>query len=229
MQPLTCGPYSTRSTDSSDLLPEGSAMTDQPLSARARRALVALVLHPDATTNRTVHDHFGFKIESAERDELEGHELITCSRGAHNAFVHQLTDAGLRQCRSDLAGAAPEGTKPADRLLFAAWQLLARTLPDSLQQLRAFLGISPPPLSERILAAYQQLATRPGGPVGLEKLREQLDADRKEVDRALLEMDGRREIHLEPDPDRGGLTAEAREAAVDLAGRPMHLVRVRAE
>lgn len=203
-------------------------MTNKPLSARARRALVALVLHPDATTNRTVHDQFGFKIESAERGELEDRKLITSDRGAHNAFVHHLTDAGLRQCRSELAAGAPDGTKPADRLLFATWQLLARTLPDSLHQLRSFLGTAPPPLPERILAVYQELANRPGGPVGLEELRERLGADREEVDRTLLEMDGRREIHLEPDPDRGGLTAEAREAAVDLAGRPMHLLRVRA-
>jgi hypothetical protein len=88
--------------------------------------------------------------------------------------------------------------------------------------------MSPPSLPERILAVYQELAARPGGPVGLEKLRVHLDAERKEVDRTLLEMDGRREIHLEPDPDRGGLTAEAREAAIHLAGRPMHLLRVRA-
>ena len=204
-------------------------MTNNPLSTRARRALVALVLHPDAVTNRTVHDKFGFKIEPAERGELGDRELITCSRGAHNAYVHQLTDAGLEQCRKELAAEAPDGAKPADRILFATWQLLARTLPDSLPALRSFLGVSPPSLPERILAAYQELATRPGGPVALEKLREHLDAERTEVDRTLLEMDGRREIHLEPDPDRGGLTAEAREAAVDLAGRPMHLLRVRAQ
>jgi hypothetical protein len=109
------------------------------------------------------------------------------------------------------------------------WQLLARTLPSSLPELRSFLGEAQPPLRDRILAAYRELATRPGGPVGLEKLREHLNADRKEVDRTLIEMDDLREIHLEPDPDHGGLTAEAREAAVDLAGRPMHLLRVRSE
>lgn len=81
-------------------------------------------------------------------------------------------------------------------------------------------------LFSQILAAYRSLATRPGGPVGLEKLREHLDADRNDVDRTLVEMDDHRLIHLEPDPDRRGLTAEARAAAVELAGRPMHLLRV---
>jgi hypothetical protein len=204
-------------------------MENTSLSARARRALVALVLHPDATTNRVVHQHFGFKIESGERGELKEGELITCSRGPHNAIVHQLTEAGLRQCRKELSTEAPDGAKPADRILFATWQLLARTLPNSLPALRSFLGEAQPSLRDRILAAYRKLATRPGGPVGLEKLREHLDADRKQVDRILVEMDDRREIHLEPDPDHGGLTAAAREAAVDLAGRPMHLLRVRSE
>jgi hypothetical protein len=197
------------------------------LSARARRALVALVLHPDATTNRVIHQHFGFKIESGERVELEEGKLITCSRGPHNAIVHQLTEAGLRQCRKELSTEAPDGAKPADRILFATWQLLARTLPSSLSALRSFLGEIQPSLRDRILAAYRELATRPGGPVGLEKLREHLNADREEIDRTLVEMDDRREIHLEPDPDHGGLSAEARKAAVNLAGRPMHLLRVR--
>lgn len=83
-------------------------------------------------------------------------------------------------------------------------------------------------ISDQILAAYRVLATRPGGPVRLERLRNHLDAGRDEIDRALIEMDDRREIHLEPDPDRLGLPAEAREAAVELAGRPMHLLRVSA-
>jgi hypothetical protein len=204
-------------------------MQNTSLSARARRALVALVLYPDATTNRVIHQHFGFKIESGERGELEKGDLITCSRGPHNAVVHQLTEAGLRQCRKELSTQAPDGAKPADRILFATWQLLARTLPSSLPALRSFLGEVKPSLRDRILAACRELATRPGGPVGLEKLRAHLDADRQAVDRTLIEMDDRREIHLEPDSDHGGLTTEAREAAVDLAGRPMHLVRVRSE
>lgn len=87
-------------------------------------------------------------------------------------------------------------------------------------------------IQDRILAAYHDLASRPGGPggpVSLVNLREHLNADRDEVDRTLIEMDDERDIQLEPDPDRRGLTAEAREAAVDLAGRPMHLLRVRSK
>lgn len=204
-------------------------MTNSPLSVRGRRALVALVLYPDATTNRVVHERFGFKIEQTERDELVTLGLIQCRRGPRNAYLHQLTNAGLKQCRQELQAAAPEATKPADRLLFATWQVLARTLPERLHELRSHLGISPPPLPEQILAAYRELTSRPGGPVGLHDLRDLLGADRKELDRVLLEMDNADQILLEPDPDQVGLTPRAREAAVELASRPMHVVRVRGE
>lgn len=202
-------------------------MMNKPLSARARHALIALVLNPDATTNRTIHEQFGFKIEAAEREELGGHKFITWTRGTHNAFVHQLTDDGLRQCRKELSAGAPDGAKPVDRILFATWQLLARTLPESLDELRSFLRPPPPSLPEQILAAYRELATRPGGTVGLADLRKRLDdSDRDDVDRALIEMDRQRQIQLEPDPDRAALTPEARAAAVDLSGQQMHLILV---
>ncbi len=81
-------------------------------------------------------------------------------------------------------------------------------------------------LPERILAAYADLTSRPGGTIYLCDLRVRLgDVDRDELDRALLDMDDRRDIQLEPDPDRAGLTAEMRAAATWLAGRDMHLMR----
>jgi len=81
-------------------------------------------------------------------------------------------------------------------------------------------------LPERILAAYADLTSRPGGGIHLADLRAQLaDVDADELDRALVEMDDRRDIQLEPDPDRAGLTTEMRAAAVRLAGRDMHLMR----
>ncbi|MDR7278425.1 hypothetical protein [Catenuloplanes atrovinosus] len=202
-------------------------MTDKPLSARARRALIALVFHPDATTNRVIHERFGFKIEATERNELDGRGFITWTRAAHNAYAHQLTDAGLRRCRTELSAEAPDGATPTDRILYATWQLVARTLPDSLPELRSYIGVPPPSLPDRILATYRNLVSRPGGTVSLSDLRKHLDVtDRGEVDRTLIDMDRQRRIQLEPDPDRAALTAEARDAAVVLSGQQMHLILV---
>jgi hypothetical protein len=201
-------------------------MTNQPLSTLARRALIALMLRPDPTTNRILHDEFGFKIGATERAELEDRGLITCTRGAHNAYVHQLNEGGLMRCRAALASEARADARPADRLFLATGHLLADLLPSSLHDLYSLLQ-APPVLPIQILSAYNELAKRPGGPVGLEHLRNRLTADRKEVDQALLELDDHDEIQLESDPDRAGLTPEARKAAIDLGGRPRHLVRTR--
>lgn len=201
-------------------------MTNQPLSALARRALIALMLRPDPATNRVLQDDFGFKIGATERVELEDRGLITCTRGAHNAYIHQLKEGGLMRCRAALAAGAQDDARPADRLFLATGRLLADVLPNSLHELRSLMQ-APPALPIQILSAYNDLVKRPGGPVGLEHLRNRLTADRKEVDQALLELDEHDEIQLEPDPDRAGLTAEARKAAIELGGRPRHLVRTR--
>jgi hypothetical protein len=201
-------------------------MTNQPLSTLARRALIALMLRPDPATNRILQDEFGFKIGATERVELENQGLITCTRGAHNAYVHQLKEGGLMRCRAALAAEARDNSRPADRLFLATGQLLADVLPRSQHELRS-LQQAPPILPIQILSAYNELAKRPGGPVGLEHLRNRLAADRKDVDQALIELDEHDEIQLESDPDRAGLTPEARKAAIDLGGQPRHLVRTR--
>ncbi len=201
-------------------------MTIQPLTALARRALIVLILRPDAVTNRILQDDFGFKIGPLERAELEDRGLITCTRGAHNAYIHQMKEGGLMRARTALATAARDDARPADRLLHAAGRLLADLLPGSQHELRSLQQESPV-LPIQILSAYNELAKRPGGLVGLEHLRNHLTADRKEVDQALLELSEHDEIQLERDPDRAGLTAAARNAAIDVAGAPRQLVRTR--
>jgi hypothetical protein len=81
-------------------------------------------------------------------------------------------------------------------------------------------------LPGRILAIYDALAARPGGTVRLADLRERLGAvDKDDLDRTLIEMDDNRQIQLEPDPDRRGLTSHDHAAAVSFSGRAMHLMR----
>jgi hypothetical protein len=88
----------------------------------------------------------------------------------------------------------------------------------------------PPPgpasVEDRVLAAYDDLVSRPGGTVSLAVLREGLSSvSRDDLDQALLALDEARLIQLEPDPDRAGLTAEDRAATVTLGGREKHLLR----
>jgi hypothetical protein len=80
-------------------------------------------------------------------------------------------------------------------------------------------------LPERIMAVYYALASRPGGSVALVDLRARLgDVAASDLNRTLLAMDRRRELQLEPDPDRCSLTAEARKGAIKVGGVDCHLM-----
>ncbi|GGL16417.1 hypothetical protein [Mangrovihabitans endophyticus] len=85
----------------------------------------------------------------------------------------------------------------------------------------------PRPAGERIRAAYQHLAARPGELVSLARLRDELpDLSRADLDAVLLDMDRRRELQLEPDPHRLALTQRAKDAAIRLGGEDMHLFTI---
>lgn len=78
-----------------------------------------------------------------------------------------------------------------------------------------------------VVIAIDALSTRPGQCVRLTALRSMLaDLDRETLDAVLLDMDDRRLIQLEPDPERVALTAEDRACAIPLGGEQMHLVRL---
>ncbi len=49
---------------------------------------------------------------------------------------------------------------------------------------------------------------------------------RTELDEVLVEMDRRREIQLDPDPNRAGLTQDARSAAISIGGEDKHLISI---
>lgn len=86
------------------------------------------------------------------------------------------------------------------------------------------------PVETRVRAAYQKLAARPGDLVSLARLRDELpDVSRAELDAALLGMDRRRALQLEPDPHRIALSQRAKDAAIPLGGEDMHLLTMRPE
>lgn len=87
-------------------------------------------------------------------------------------------------------------------------------------------------VEDRVLNAARNLLAEAGkSPTGLlrlEELRDRLsDIPRADVDQALRDLDRDRTIQLDPDPNRAGLTPRARQAAIDVAGEPMHLLSVR--
>jgi hypothetical protein len=89
--------------------------------------------------------------------------------------------------------------------------------------------VPPATLDEQIPTTISDLlarnGSRPTDVVSLARLRDELgDADRAEVDAALLRLDRARVIQLDSDPNRKALTARAKAAAIRLGGEDMHLV-----
>lgn len=79
----------------------------------------------------------------------------------------------------------------------------------------------------RVRDAYRELTSRPGELASLARLREKLsDVPRADLDRVLRDMDRRREIQLDPDPNRKALPAEAHAAAVRIGGEDKHLISI---
>ncbi|MGC4879964.1 hypothetical protein ACLQ26_27310 [Micromonospora sp. DT43] len=88
-------------------------------------------------------------------------------------------------------------------------------------------GSEPDGVEDRVRDAYQRLADAPGSLVSLARLRGSLeDVARDDLDRVLRAMDRRREIHLEPDPNRKALTQAVRDAAVTIGGEDKHLITI---
>ncbi|MGC4770586.1 hypothetical protein ACLQ25_16625 [Micromonospora sp. DT44] len=82
-------------------------------------------------------------------------------------------------------------------------------------------------VEDLIRAAYLRLAEKPGALVSLARLRGGLrDLTRDDLDRVLRAMDRRREIQLEPDPNRKVLTQATRDAAVVIGGEDKHLIAI---
>lgn len=82
-------------------------------------------------------------------------------------------------------------------------------------------------LTDRLLAAYQSLVTRPNELLSLVRLRHALsDVDRDVLDVELKRLDRARVIQLDPDPNQKALPPEARRDAIRLGGEAKHFLSV---
>lgn len=79
---------------------------------------------------------------------------------------------------------------------------------------------------QTLRAAYDELAAEPGSLVMLSRLRARLgDVPREELDRVLLDLEGKRIIHLEPESNQKVLTQADRDAALRLGPQDVHAVK----
>jgi hypothetical protein len=203
------------------------------LSTQARQALVALMLHVTEASNPDLQELYRVTIRKGARDELDRNELIIHRKGTHNAIFHELTDRGWVRARQELTLAPLAGVGPAWRLLYSTFRHLDGLMIENGYKIadvfnREDLGpIAEPSIEARIRRAYDALADQPGDLVSLAALRAKIpNISRSDLDDVLLEMDRRREIQLDPDPDRRVLTDAAKAAAITLGGEDKHLITI---
>ncbi|HEX6345718.1 hypothetical protein [Umezawaea sp.] len=204
-----------------------------------KSALLALMLIVEEASNTDIREQYGFTIDKRVRDRLVGSGYITArkSRELRGAFVHELTEAGWKQCREELAAATPSGVQKGYRLLFG----LARALDGHLTRSRLEMAdvfvpgrAAAVPTAPRavdpeaeIRAAYDALVSRPGAWVNLSRLRDALPhLSRDEVDEALVRLNLEPWAYLIPEANQKTLSEADREAAVHVGGEDKHLLSI---
>ena len=196
------------------------------LSTSARQALIALMIHVSEASNPDLQNRYGLTIKKADRDQLSDEKLITWRKGARQAIFHELTDKGWARAREELTAEPPAKTSPAWRLHYATLRNLDRLMQKLDYQLADVFALKES-AEDGIRRVYGELAERSGDLVGLEKIRERLTGiSRADLDATLLDLNRRKQIHLDPDPNRRILTDEARAAAISVGGEDMHLIAI---
>lgn len=212
---------------------------DVLLGLPEKSALLALMMFVEEVSNTEIREAYGFTIDKKVRDRLVGSGCITAhkSKELRGAFVHELTEAGWKQCREELAAETPKGAQKGYRLLYGLARTLDRHLTRSrLEMADVFVPDDSPEVVEvprnadpdgEIRAAYDALVSRPGAWVSLTRLRNALPhLSRDEVDEALLRLDLEPSTYLIPEANQKTLTEADRDAAIHVGGEDKHLLSI---
>jgi DNA-binding PadR family transcriptional regulator len=204
------------------------------LSTSARQVLIALMVRAERVSNPDLRRAYRIEIRKPVREELAAAGLINVERGRRTALFYELTDQGWARARREFRSPPPAGVAGAWLLLYGTLRHLAELLDRTDRKIAdVFADPDPGPeaagesVEDRILDAYRLLAANPGDLVRLAALRQHLTGvDRADQDRALTDLDRRREIHLDPDPARHELTPDAHDAAILIGGEAKHLITI---
>jgi hypothetical protein len=183
----------------------------------------------------------GPELRKRSRDKLTRLKLIESTQ-VGRGLVHELTDRGWRRCGELFRCGAPPRSSGQGKALYAVLAALDRYL-DRTDQRPADL-FWPPELAARntevitppandgevehlVRDAYSRLARRPGGWVGLVRLRIDLPTlPRTAVDAALVRLYQQPGVSLIPEENQKVLTAADREAAVEIGDQDKHLIAI---
>ena len=209
-----------------------SIVSRDDLTVRQRAVLFALLGEARQVANPELEQLIGVRLDGAERRDLNDRKLVESTR-AGRAFAHELSDAGWRWCRDELAVAPGERAGSLERAHYRVFALFARYL-DAAGLTLADIALPAPAappvaadLAACIEAGYRSLAATAGQFVSLRELRLRLPArPRTDVDEALAALFTAQRINLIPQSNQRALSDEDREAALRIGGEYKHLISI---
>jgi hypothetical protein len=200
------------------------------LTVRQRAVLFALLGEARQVANPELEQLIGVRLDGAERRDLNDRKLVESNR-VGRAYAHELSDAGWRWCRNELAVAPGERAGSLERAHYRVFAVLARYLDAAGLSLadivRPDADASVAGLAGCVEAAYRSLATGSGEFVSLRALRLRLpDRPRPDVDAALAALFTAQRINLIPQSNQRALSDDDREAALRIGGEYKHLISI---
>jgi hypothetical protein len=203
-------------------------MASASLGLPENTALLILVIFGEPATNSQIRDRFNLVIKKETREKLVTAGYLTVSTVGHNAFLHELSESGWAAGRRQLSEATPENAHKAYRILYGFMNFVEHYLTDKQATLSDLvLASQQAAIRQKIRSAYEELATRPGGWVGLHRLRTELPTlSRVAVDDAILRLSLLPTVHLVPESNQKTLTEDDRAASITAGGQEKHLIAI---
>lgn len=207
-------------------------MTVSPDELTGTEQAVLLVLMAEArpVPNPKLKE-LGPELKKLDRERLNRLKLIETTPGT--PMVHELTDEGWTTCRSLVGTAVPASVRGQGKVLYTVLTAVDRYL---RQKDFRLADLFEPEAEEtnldsdvesRVRQAYSRLVARPGGWLGLVKLRAELsDVPRAELDAALVRLYQAPGVSLVPEENQKTLTTADRAAAVEIGLQNKHLIAI---
>lgn len=195
-------------------------------SVRWQASVFALMVVARPVTNRELKELAGVEIDAETRRlaNTKVERIATKKRGAVN--THKLTPEGQTWCASALTLGRPDGSKFPAGVLYALLGGVGQYLGQSGIKLDEFFQ---PDMEGWVRAVYTELTVRrgPGSWVKLSRLRPWFeDVPRDVLDATLDRMVEQSDVELMAELIQGSLSAEDRDAAVDIGGEDRHQLKI---
>jgi hypothetical protein len=169
--------------------------------------------------------NLGPELKKLDRERLNRLQLIETTPGT--PMVHELTDKGWTTCRSLIGSTAPARVTGQGKVLYTVLAALDRYLHQKDLALAELFEQTSEDVESRVRQTYSRLVGRPGGWLGLAKLRGELaEVPRANLDATLVRLYRAHGVSLIPEENQKTLTTADREAAVEIGFQDMHLIAI---